>query len=672
MTSDATPGALPAVPTAGDGGLSWRGTVEGFYGPPWSHPTRLDHLSFAAGVGLNTYVYAPKDDPYHRERWREPYPAEELAPLAELAARARGLGLRFTYALSPGLSMRFAEDTEHEALAAKAGQLCDAGVTSFGLFFDDVPPELSSSRDAARFGTGEGGTGAAHGEACRRFAAGFLGPRGISDPLLVCPTDYAGTAPSPYREALARTAPRDVLIAWTGADIVVGAVTGEDIDRAADSYGRRLVLWDNFPVNDFDPARLFLGPLTGRAARGVSAALAGILSNPMCEEAPSRIALATMADWARDPDGYDAGASARAALVRVAGADAAALDPLVRVCAAWPPGADQDPELTAATRDALAGSAPALDTVARRMAELADGCRAVGAAQGSGQGAGRALVAELRPWLVGARATAEAGLAAVRLLRAACEDRPEAEVGRLRRQARRALDRAEFGYANVLRPIVPPFVRDALAATAPPTAARDGRPVALLVAGPSPAPGDRATAELLEARGFAVRRAAGREGDVLAEAAEDVALIVVTRGADAGAAAAVARAAVPVVAWHAGPELGLTRERGSVMSAGRVEIALPGDPLAAGRTGTLPVLRGRGRMTVHDVSGTAARVVAREADVGGAVIVGYAAGDRLADGTLAPAARVGLFLGPDGPARWLLTEDGRALASAALDPAPRA
>src|SRR3982751_6157123 len=42
--------------------LPMRGTVEGFYGPPWTHADRLAHLEFSARVGLNIYVYAPKDD----------------------------------------------------------------------------------------------------------------------------------------------------------------------------------------------------------------------------------------------------------------------------------------------------------------------------------------------------------------------------------------------------------------------------------------------------------------------------------------------------------------------------------------------------------------------------------------------------------------------------------
>jgi hypothetical protein len=402
--------------------LPWRGLVEGFYGPPWSHRARLDYLAFSADIGLNVYVYAPKDDPYHRDRWREPYPAEELARLAELATTARELGIRFVFTISPGLSMRFADDAEHATLQAKAAQLFDVGVRSFGLLFDDVPQEP--------------GTGAAHGETCRRFAEEFLAPRDIEGPLLVCPTDYAGTGESAYRTEFAARAPEDVLLTWTGPDIVVGAVTGEDIDRAARSYRRPLLLWDNFPVNDFDSARLFLGPLTGREARGAEAALLGIISNPMPQAEASRFALATVADWARDPDAYQPTESA--SLI------APWLEPLVRACSAWPPGADQDPELTEATAAALTGDVTALELVTRRLTELADGCRAAREPA--------SLIEEIRPWLDSAVATAEAGLAAVNLLR----------TKNGREEALAALEAAEKHHAAVLRPIILPFVRAVL------------------------------------------------------------------------------------------------------------------------------------------------------------------------------------------------------------------
>ena len=45
-----------------------RGAIEGFYGSPWTHEERMHQLAFYGDVKMNTYIYAPKDDPYHRER----------------------------------------------------------------------------------------------------------------------------------------------------------------------------------------------------------------------------------------------------------------------------------------------------------------------------------------------------------------------------------------------------------------------------------------------------------------------------------------------------------------------------------------------------------------------------------------------------------------------------
>ncbi|HET8602127.1 MAG TPA: beta-N-acetylglucosaminidase domain-containing protein, partial [Segeticoccus sp.] len=75
-----------------------RGVIEGFYGTPWSHDERLDLIRFCADEGFDTWVHAPKDDPYHRAKWDEPYPDDELARLGELAAEARRVDVEFAYA----------------------------------------------------------------------------------------------------------------------------------------------------------------------------------------------------------------------------------------------------------------------------------------------------------------------------------------------------------------------------------------------------------------------------------------------------------------------------------------------------------------------------------------------------------------------------------------------
>lgn len=81
--------------------MRYRGSIEGFYGTPWSQADRLDHLDYLGAHRMNTYEYAPKDDPYHREQWRDPYPADKLAQLGELVTRARQNKVDFTFALSP-------------------------------------------------------------------------------------------------------------------------------------------------------------------------------------------------------------------------------------------------------------------------------------------------------------------------------------------------------------------------------------------------------------------------------------------------------------------------------------------------------------------------------------------------------------------------------------------
>ena len=65
------------------GGLT--GVIEGFYGPPWSWEQRLDVMAWCHERGMTHYVYAPKDDPLHRERWREPYADDALDGFARNA-----------------------------------------------------------------------------------------------------------------------------------------------------------------------------------------------------------------------------------------------------------------------------------------------------------------------------------------------------------------------------------------------------------------------------------------------------------------------------------------------------------------------------------------------------------------------------------------------------------
>ena len=79
-------GKLPEVEIKDYPSVRYRGVVEGFYGTPWSHQARLRQLKFYGENKMNTYIYGPKDDPYHSApNWRLPYPEKEAAQIKDLA-----------------------------------------------------------------------------------------------------------------------------------------------------------------------------------------------------------------------------------------------------------------------------------------------------------------------------------------------------------------------------------------------------------------------------------------------------------------------------------------------------------------------------------------------------------------------------------------------------------
>jgi hypothetical protein len=384
-------------PGAGPRRLGIRGVIEGFYGAPWTADKRARMVADLGRWGMNRFVYAPKHDPHHRARWRDPYPDAEALALRELAAVARRAGVELVYALHPGLDLVAAAEPDAAALAGKLRGVHALGIRRFALLFDDIEYGLSDARDRAAWGEGPAGSGRAHGSVAARVEAEVLAPLGLAGTLLVAPTDYAGSGPSEYREGLSQTLPAGAGVLWTGDDVVVGEVTEQHVRGASAAFGGRpLVLWDNFPVNDFDLSRLFAGPLVGRSAGLPAAGLAGILANPMVQAEPSRFALRTVAEWADDPAAYDAARAAERALREVAGAEADALRPLVAAASSWPPSRPQHPALSAAVAASFdAGRAtPALADLLAELSALA----ALPPAS--------PLSRALRPWALAAAGTA--------------------------------------------------------------------------------------------------------------------------------------------------------------------------------------------------------------------------------------------------------------------------
>ena len=113
-----------------------RGVIEGFYGNPWSHKDRLRQFDFYGQYKMNTYVFGPKDDPYHRARWREPYPAKEAAELKELVDAAHKNKVKFVWAIHPAADIKWGLE-DYRNVVNKLDKMYDLGIRSFAIFFDD-------------------------------------------------------------------------------------------------------------------------------------------------------------------------------------------------------------------------------------------------------------------------------------------------------------------------------------------------------------------------------------------------------------------------------------------------------------------------------------------------------------------------------------------------------
>jgi hyaluronoglucosaminidase len=302
-----------------------RGVVEGFFGPPWSMGQRKALFAFGAERGMNTYLYAPKDDPYHRERWRSPYPPKRWQALLQLIRAAQHNEIDFVYGFHPGKGLCFSGDEPVTVLLAKAERFYDAGVRTFAVLFDDIPSRLEHAVDRRRFNNS---LARAQGTWLARIISAQPGDwRDVE--WWVCPSYYSpdpllvrifGAFETDFLETIAIYLPEDVACLWTGPAVVPKKITLTHVRSIAKRIRHPLILWDNYPVNDLSMKdELHIGPLTGRDGR-LPQRVYGYLNNPLLQEELSFLPLATCFDYAAKPGAYHAEASWRAAVKQQFGA----------------------------------------------------------------------------------------------------------------------------------------------------------------------------------------------------------------------------------------------------------------------------------------------------------------------------------------------------------------
>ena len=276
-----------------------RGLVEGYYGNPYSEADRMGLLEMFGEMKMNVYIYGPKDDAYHKSKWREEYPADLAKKITEYVNVAKANKIEFMWAIHPGEDIQW-NATDRANIVNKLKAMCKLGVRSFAVFWDDL--------------WGDDGThGDEQAELMNYIAAELKKAYPDVKPLTICPTQYnRGWANAIYLPALGNIMDSDINIMWTG-NSVVDMINKSDMQWINNQIKRKAYIWLNYPVSDYCINHLLMGPTYGNDL-DIADMLSGFVSNPMEYAEASKVSLFSIADYTWNMPAYDSNASWEAAM----------------------------------------------------------------------------------------------------------------------------------------------------------------------------------------------------------------------------------------------------------------------------------------------------------------------------------------------------------------------
>lgn len=231
------------------------GVIEGFFGPQWPLPSRLSYAEFLAETGGDFFIYAPKQDPFLRKKWRDQWTMEYLDHLKTMIERFHKNGIKFGVGFSPfGLGTTLS-DADKSLLSEKLKTLQSLKIDMLGLFFDDMPVTENLAKTQI--------------ETLEHLKKEFKGQ------IVFCPSYYTpdpildkvfGERPAGYLEEIANGVAGDVSIAWTGPKVISPEIPEEHLRETTEQLKRRPFIWENLFANDGPKNCKFLKlrPFAGR------------------------------------------------------------------------------------------------------------------------------------------------------------------------------------------------------------------------------------------------------------------------------------------------------------------------------------------------------------------------------------------------------------------------
>ena len=238
------------------------GYIEGFYGRLLDWESRKLIINSLSYNKMNTYLYAPKEDEYHRFKWRNDYSKAWRENFKNFTKFSKEKNINVIAGIAPGLDFDFKnynkvsnkkDCNDFNLLLKKAKQLLKDGATSIALLMDDIPENF-----VKLFGK-KVSEGESHGdlanELSRRLGKNiYFVPRVYADELI-------GNA-SNYLLDLGKVLNKDISVFYCGRNIVSKSLSNYPISKQ--TLSNTIIYWDNFYSNDYCPRRLHIGPYLGR------------------------------------------------------------------------------------------------------------------------------------------------------------------------------------------------------------------------------------------------------------------------------------------------------------------------------------------------------------------------------------------------------------------------
>ncbi|NOY08556.1 MAG: hyaluronidase [Spirochaetes bacterium] len=287
------------------------GIIEGFYGKAWQWKARFGYADFLRRIDFDFYIYAPKEDEYLRENWKEPFTEDKAGKLNDLSKIFREKGVKWGIGLSPFKAYISFDDSVKSRMRKKLDEIASLNPDIISVLFDDMRGDTENIA------------------AVQVEIVHFIRKHVPSVRILFCPTYYSfdplldsffGKRPGGYLKYIGDNLDTGVDIIWTGPRVRSESIDTEHLKKVREILKRKPFIWDNYIANDGEKHKkfLYIKPFKNRD-RDILKHISGYMVNPMNQAYLSKIPILTIKDELISEYRYDPEYSVGEAVKKVCG-----------------------------------------------------------------------------------------------------------------------------------------------------------------------------------------------------------------------------------------------------------------------------------------------------------------------------------------------------------------